>query len=129
MKNGSQWMIVNQDQVPIYFSPSNKAHFQRICQDSVPIEVVGGVGKWYKVKTAFDETGYVHRRHLDTVSLATRMISIQQKALLLARPHAEALTISSLESGEEYAILGKESDYYWIENSSGQRGWLATHSN
>jgi murein DD-endopeptidase MepM/ murein hydrolase activator NlpD len=88
-----------------------------------PMEVLAGVGSWYRTRLPDGREGYVAVRDaepLDPIASAT----VTVRSVLRVAPSADGVAIDSIAEGATLPLLGRYGAYALVGRADGSRGWI-----
>ena len=86
-----------------------------------PLKVIGKEGQWYKVS---DVEGYQGWIFSELVSETKTVITISDTCNIRKGPGTEHPITMIAEKGASFMVLDTQKDWYHIQDSEGDKGWI-----
>jgi murein DD-endopeptidase MepM/ murein hydrolase activator NlpD len=107
--------------------PSRSAPPVAAPRAETPLQILAGVGEWYRTRLPDGLEGYVavgETGALDPVD----SVPVSAAAILRAAPAAGGGAMDSIAAGRAVLVLGRFGDYVLVRTPSGQQGWVTVLS-
>ena len=89
-----------------------------------PMKVLAVTGNRYRVLLPDNRTGYVFADSVESSSETLEHQTTSFSQNIIEAPRADAATIESIGAGEEFSVLAKFEEFWFVKTQQGSRGWL-----
>jgi SH3-like domain-containing protein len=86
-----------------------------------PVFVVEKKGSWYRFRDYENDEGWIHQSLLDGNNC---VITKMNKGNIRSGPATSHSILFTFEKGIPFKVLKKQGDWFFIEHSDGDRGWI-----
>ena len=122
------WSRVTREGSRLRIAPRGDAGRVAELSQWTPVRVRAGYGDWLRVHLADGTRGYVAARLTEPVGEPLRRARLELSKLLRHGPSPRSPAVAELLGGEEIGVLaeaeGSISTVFYIEATSGKRGWI-----
>ncbi len=106
-------------------APKKRAPTLAKLNRDLPLLVIAASQGWYRVLTPEGVAGYLTGSSLEDADRPLQQVKISLATELLETPLREAAPVSSVQVGEEVAVLGRNGTYDLVRKTNGNMGWRA----
>lgn len=89
-------------------------------------KAVGINARQYRIELPDGQTGYVNKNTLSSLDKSIETLYISDNGVLLKKPDRRAV-YTGLEENERLLVLGKNRDFWLVENDAGEKGWITNN--
>ena len=87
---------------------------------------IGINAKQYRIELPDGRTGYVNKRALSSLDKSIETLYIGDDGVLLKNPDRRSV-FAGIQVDERLMILGKNRDFWLVENDAGEKGWITNN--
>lgn len=124
LSNLGKW-VRNKKNVRLLSELSASAQAALLVEANTLLEVEAATSGWYKVSLPGGEKGFVASSAVSSVSLPVSKSKLKTAQPLLNEPDLFASRKTTLPPGETINILANYKDFYYINRSNREEGWIS----
>jgi SH3-like domain-containing protein len=89
-----------------------------------PIKIVAATKNLYRITLPDGDFGYVRSNQIEPIHKSVQQRTAATTYTIIDKPTRNAIHKSTIEAGDEFSILGKYEDYWFIKELQGELGWI-----
>jgi murein DD-endopeptidase MepM/ murein hydrolase activator NlpD len=88
------------------------------------MKVMAAAGRFYRVMLPDGTRGYVLSKSVEPVGVMLHKHRLSGMEFIKEMPEKDSISMELLNKGEEYFILGKYKDFWFVKTQEGSFGWM-----
>lgn len=89
-------------------------------------KAIGINARQYRIELPDGRTGYVNKSTLSGLERSLGNLYFSDNGVLLKRPDRRSI-FAGIEVNEQLTVLGKNRDFWLVENDAGEKGWITNN--
>jgi len=110
----------------LHVNISYDSHSERVASLGLhsPIKVLAAAGNRYRVLLPDNRSGYIFTDSVESLNETLEHQVISFSHAIKEAPREDAATVESIGTGEEFSVLAKFEEFWFVKTQQGNRGWL-----
>ena len=118
------WMRVQESSLHVNISYDSRSERVASLGLHSPIKVLAAAGDRYRVLLPDNRSGYIFADSVESLNETLEHQVISFSHAIKEAPREDAATVESICAGEEFSVLAKFEEFWFVKTQQGNRGWL-----